>query len=345
MSIFKTPKAPDPYKTAAAQQATNVSTATAQQLLNQTDQVGPYGSVNYSQHGTASYTDPATGQVIKIPQFTQTTTLSPEQQALLEQENAFDKASNQIAIDQTGRIKDVLSKPLDLNNEATEGRLMELGRKRLDPMWAERESAFDTKMANSGIQAGSDAYKKARAEFDQGRNDSYNSLLLSGRGQAVNEALTERNQPINETTALMGAGQVQQPQFATAAPQAGVNGVDLAGMIMNNYNQQMGTRNAMLGGLAGMGGAALGGWGQSGFALSDKRAKKNIKKVGKAAKGIGIYKYDYKGESGASPFQRLGVMAQEVDDKVPEAVGIDPKTGMRMVNYSKLAQALSERPY
>ena len=340
MSIFKQPKAPNPMQTAAAQSASNTSTALAQQLLNQTSQVTPYGNLNYSQSGTVTYTDPSTGQTTTLPRFTATQTLSPAQQALLEQEQAFDKEANATAIDQMGRVRDTLGQPLDLSNDAVEGRLMELGRKRLDPMWAERESAFDAKMANSGVAPGSEAYARARREFDAGKNDAYTNLLLQGRAQSVNELLTQRNAPINEATALMSAGQVQQPMFSNT-PQVGVQGTDVAGLIQSNYAQQLASRNAALGGLAGLGGAVLGGWAQNGFATSDRKAKKGVKKIGKLS-DLGLYSYRMRGENGP---RQIGVMADEVDDVMPEAVGIDPKTGMRMVNYGRLAQAMAPRYY
>ncbi|MFT8896262.1 MAG: hypothetical protein ABF968_04785 [Acetobacter sp.] len=53
----------------------------------------PYGSVNYNQTGTQTFTG-ADGQTYSLPQFTQTTTLSPEQQSTL---NYSQGAENNIA--------------------------------------------------------------------------------------------------------------------------------------------------------------------------------------------------------------------------------------------------------
>lgn len=56
------------------------------------------------------------------------------------------------------------------------------------------------------------------------------------------------------------------------------------------------------------------------FAMSDKRTKKNIKKVGKnKATGIDIYKYNYKGEKPGTP-KHKGPMAQDVEKVLPGAV-------------------------
>ena len=52
--MVSTPKAPDPTATAAAQGAINKQTAIAHTELNNQNQVTPYGSISYTQTGTAS---------------------------------------------------------------------------------------------------------------------------------------------------------------------------------------------------------------------------------------------------------------------------------------------------
>lgn len=81
----------------------------------------------------------------------------------------------------------------------------------------------------------------------------------SARGQGFSEAFAERNQPINEITALLSGAQVSNPaQMGAATPQTGVAGVDYAGLVNNNYNQRLNANNAMMGGLFGLGSAAIG---------------------------------------------------------------------------------------
>ena len=46
-----------------------------------------------------------------------------------------------LASTQSGFLKDYMAQPIDLNNEATEARLFELGRKRLDPVFDQRDAA------------------------------------------------------------------------------------------------------------------------------------------------------------------------------------------------------------
>lgn len=248
---MKAPRAPDPYATAQAQAQMNAQTANTTQRLNMVNQYTPYGNLDYFQDG--NWSDGTAKYGVRQ-------TLTPAQQGLLDQEQQFDRKFNEIGLQQTDKIGNILSQPLNLNNEATEARLMELGRKRLDPMFQEREQAFEQNMADRGIRLGSAAYDSARRNFDQGRNDAYNQLLLSGRGQAVQEALTERSAPINEISALMSGGQVQSPQFVNT-PNTQVANTDLAGLVMDNYRAKQQNYQAGMGGLFGLGSSLLTGGG------------------------------------------------------------------------------------
>lgn len=267
MNTPSQPAAPDPAKTANAQAQANSSAAQTQQQLNMVNQVNPYGSLTYSQTGTT------TGPNGKpLPQYTATTTLSPEEQAKQKQQWEFDSLTNQLGIDQTKKLAGHLDTPVALGNEATESRLMELGRARLDPKFAQGRDSLETKLYNQGVMPGTEAYDRAMTSYGQQENDAYNQLLLTGRGQANTELLAERNQPINEITALMSGGQVSQPSFGST-PTASVASPDIAGMTYQNYQgalqnaqNQQSHQDAMYGGIFGLGGTALGGWGRSGFA-------------------------------------------------------------------------------
>lgn len=257
------PPPPDPVATANAQAAANTKAATTQQQLNMVDQSTPYGSVSWAQ--TGKWGD-------GTPRFSATTTLSPEEQRNLDQQHQFDNLVNNLGIQQTEKLTGLLAKPVDLNNEATESRLMELGRKRLQPAMDQRRDQLTTELVNRGFQPGTQAYDDEIRKNRESENDAFNQLLLTGRGQAVQEALTERNQPINEITALMSGGQVTQPNFV-GTPTASVAAPDVAGLTMDaykfgplaTYQQKSADRNAMMSGLFSLGGAALGGWGMGGF--------------------------------------------------------------------------------
>src|SRR5690606_28417418 len=108
---------------------------------------------------------------------------------------------------------------------------------------------------NSGIREGSEAWNNEMSRSSQAENDAVVQLLLQGRGAANQEIMAERNQPINEITALMSGSQVSNPTFQNT-PQTQVGGVDYMGAVNNNYNAQMQqynqgqqSNNAMMGGL------------------------------------------------------------------------------------------------
>lgn len=248
--MVSSPKAPDPMKTAQTQAAANQGTAISQQLLNMTDQQTPYGNLTYSQTGTNSYVDPLTGKTVTVPKFTSTQTLSPQQRAILDQSQAAELNLAGIANERSNFLKDYLAKPFDVN-AATESKLYDLGRSRLDPRFAEQQEAQRAQLINSGIRPGSAAYTSAMRDFEANRNDAYNQLALQGRQQAFNEAAYERSQPLNEIGALLSGSQVQSPQFVNT-PQTQVGGVDYQGLVNQQYQAKVANQQAKLGGLFGL---------------------------------------------------------------------------------------------
>lgn len=292
---MKAPKAPDPVETAQAQGAMNKETAIAQYGLNATNQNTPFGSLKYNQIGTWSD---------GTPRYEANQTLSPNIQ------NVVSNAINS------------MQKPLDLSNEATESRLMELGRSRLDPALDRRRASTEQDLYNRGVRSGSDAYREAQNSLNQGENDAYTQLLLTGRGQAVNEAQLERTIPLNEAIALATGGQ----SGYINTPGSQVAPVDYTGLVNNKYNADVGNYQAGMSGLFGLGSAALGGW-----LKSDERLKTDKEKVGETDDGIGVYKYRFKG----SPMMQMGVMAQDVKKKMPSAVRMEPD-GYYAVNYDRV---------
>ena len=265
MGKSKAPAPPDPQETAAAQTGTNISTAIANTMLGNVGQVTPNGTLSYDQTGSYDWTDPSTGSTYSIPTFTATQTLSPTGEAIntANQDTQLNLAG--IGRDQSARIGELLGTPVDLSNDAVESRLMELGRSRLDPQLAQRRESLRTSLSQQGIKEGSEAYDRAMSRNSQSENDAYNQLLLTGRGQAVQEALTSRNQPINEITALLSGSQVSQPNFVNT-PNSSIPTTDYAGLVNDNYNQRLNIwqqeqaqRQGVLGGLFGLASGGLAG--------------------------------------------------------------------------------------
>ena len=70
---------------------------------------------------------------------------------------------------------------------------------------------------------------------------------------------------------------------------------------------------------------------------SDRILKENITLIGKHPLGIGLYLFDYKSEyrDTCGYGRQFGVMADEVETVMPEAVSVHPD-GYKLVNYEML---------
>ena len=320
----KAPAPPDPKETSASQTGTSISTAIANAMLGSVNQNTPNGSLSYDQTGSYTWTDPYTSKTYTIPRFTATQRLSEIGQQTQDQTDQAQLNLGRLANQQSAFLTDYLGKPFDLNT-ATEEKIDALGRARLDPQFARQEETTRTNLINRGIREGTPAFSAAMSDFSQARNDAYNNLYLSGRSQGAQEALTQRNQPINEITALLGGSQVDQPQFVNANMPT-IPTTDNAGLINTNYNQRLQAwqqnqqqKQGLLGGLFGLGSSLL--------MMSDRRVKEDIKTVGKTKDGQPIYQFRYKG----SPLVQMGLMAQDVEKRNPDAVKtID---GIKHVDY------------
>jgi endosialidase-like protein len=151
----------------------------------------------------------------------------------------------------------------------------------------------------------------------------------AGRNQWLQEQFALRNQPINEISALMAGSQVSMPNFLNTQGSQ-IPTTDIAGLMNQNFNQQMGLytqqsnqANQLMGGLLGLGAGAL--------KLSDKREKEDIKRIGtifspgvadvdhdEPKKELPIYQYSYKQDPASTT--HVGPMAQDVEKMDPDAV-------------------------
>ena len=351
----KAPKAPD--YTALAEQ-----TAAAQRV----NQYTPYGSLTYSQVGTqGGFTNPKTGKTIGgQPIYGQTLTLSPEQQRLLDQQNQTsmnlarlqDQATARVAAQQARGFGDenlsAMGSAYDPNmatNTATQAIL-----NRLQPTLQQQRSGLETQLSNQGLARGTEAYNAALRDQNQRENDLYQQAALQGinlgmqqQGQTYQQAMARRQQglqeqnyfntrDINNLNALRSGSQVTTPQFGAAPGGANYSqaGQQQYQAALGNYNAQQQASGNLMGGLMGLGGAALQGAGYAGgfgALFSDRRLKENISKVGQLDNGLNVYSYRYKF---GGPMH-IGVMAQEVMEVNPSAVHIMPD-GFLAVDYGAL---------
>lgn len=319
----RSPKAPDPEKTAAAQGSWNSFTAQQQQQMNMVGQNSPWGSLAYEQTGTSWVTDP-NGKRVEIPSFTANTTLTPEQQAIYDQSQAADLNLATIANEQSGKIGELLNNPFEYTNRDAENWAYDLASSRILPQQEQNRKALETQLVNKGLRPGTPGWDSEMSRLTMANTDQQNQLALTGRQMGFNEALAQRNQPLNEIIGLMSGTQIQNPNATFAqSPQSQVSGVDYTGLVNNKYNAEMQAYNAKTGALGGLFGAGL-------SLFSDRRLKTNIRRVGQTDEGQSIYTYTY--VSGGPT--HMGVMAQETPEK---AVSVDPTSGFLMVDYSRVS--------
>lgn len=330
------PEQPDPYAVAEAQKQANIATAREQARLAMTGQVTPFGSLEY----VVDPTSPSGFRAI--------TQLSPEEQALQGQGQDLRAQYGGLAGEQLGRVGDTMATPFDL--EAGRGReISDVQQTFLDPQWDRQRSQLEADLLNRGIRPGSEAYATQMEQFSQQRSQAYDRMFLDAWQLANNAALTERNIPLTDLAAL-GGGAFPSPVpgvSLTNIPTPGVAPTDVAGPVMQAYQQEMNSYNQGLGGLFGLGASALGGWAQAGFPgvsaglamLSDARVKKDVRKLGDDPRGWGVYLFRYVLDGLRELGWQIGYMAQEVELVRPDAVAIDPVTRFKMVDYGALAGA------
>lgn len=391
----KAPPAPDPAATAAAQTASNQTTAWTQARLNNVNQYGPDGSITFQ----GSNIDPGTGMPT---QYSETTTLSPQEQAIYNATrqgqqtyvnaadrqlgNAYDSLSTPFSNPYTGttaaaagaaqgalsQAQNAASQPVNTDYNAIRQQAIDAANSRLQPEQNMQEESLRSRLLNSGITEGSDAWNNAYRQFNNSVNDAHQQTLLNAEnlagqsiqqtaalrqiplqeagqvgnlaGQVANvggsgeqQALTAYNEPLNVTSSMLTGQQVATPSYQSV-PQTNIAPTDVIGATMGSanirnqqYAQQMQNYSSGLGGLYGLAGAGI--LGGSMLLRSDRRAKHDIRRVGKTDEGTPIYTYKYKGDPNKAT--HMGVMAQELMKKRPAAVKKDA-TGMYAVNYAQV---------
>jgi len=325
---MKAPKAADPVATASAQMGQNVLSANANTIAQSGNVTNPYGT-RTSQIEYVPTLNPLTGQMENVARNNVTETLSAGQQAIFDQNQGSDLNLATYGNQQTEKLKELGGTPFSYNTGDHE----QWFAKNYDALNAEGNSQSDealrSRLANQGIKVGSAAYDREMKAQSAGQAQARLQALMNAQGQGFQQAQATRNQWFNEPLAISSGTQIQTPSFNPASA-GNVATTDFAGIQAASDAQKMQrwqANQANLGGLfSGVG---------SLFALSDRRAKTDIKAVG-TVKGQKVYEYRYKGQDKSTP-KTIGVMAQEVAAKVPEAVarGAD---GFLRVNYSKAFQ-------
>jgi len=341
LGLGPAPRAPAPPDYAGAARETaagNLEAARAAAAANRVNQVTPYGNLDYTVSGFDPYGNPT---------WTATTSLSDVGQQLLNNQNAASLGLGSTINAALGRVQSTMGEEFNPNLPSTgfnPGQsYQDAYMQRLAPQIEQSRESMQARLANQGVEPGTQAYENAMRQQAQRENDLLLGATTQGFGvgsqanqQAFNQAMTKYNMPLNTLSALRSGSQVQNPSFVNSAQQATTSGPDLLSAAQMGYNAQMGDFNARQAaqqsfnqGLMGLAGA--------GIMASDIRMKENIKQIHWLPNGLPVYEFEYKPEfkdiAGHGKF--VGVMAQEVELVQPEAV-ITNADGYKMVNYGVL---------
>lgn len=237
----------------------------------------------------------------------------------------------------------------------------------LDPQFSQQSESLSAQLANQGLTPGSQAYNNAMTNFNNQKQQAYsnaqNQSIMTG-SQLGAQNLQNQISGINTQAGLLGqqqgalnqqagiygqlgglvgnqvgVGQLPYSNMQSIASmipgysgtgQSSSSPADIAGLYNNQYQSQLAGYNAgqassnnTMSGLFGLGSSAL-----MGYMMSDRRAKRDIKRVGTFPNGLPVYTYRYLDEN----IIHLGFMADEVRKVAPHAVrrGAD---GLDRVNY------------
>lgn len=355
------PKTPDYTGAAQATADSNKAAALTAGALNRPTQITPTGSQTWSLKPGADPNNPQPGDWIATTSYSpeqqklyegQTTA----QQGLVNTANSgvgglaglgVGQGLGEVAPSFTGDVSKTADQ-FSADRQAISDALYANQTKYLGDQFARDDENLRSQLLSRGLTEGSAAYDNALRDQQRTQNDAYgtaanyattqsaqmqklmqDALLNSATTQqnlytqGLSGAATEQNQPLNQILALMGGGQVSQPNLQAYGQYGQYQGADMLGAAQSRYNS----------GLAGaqfnnqVNSQNMQDLAQMGMALfSDRRLKSNIRPICALPSGQVLYAYDIFGQPS------VGVMA---DETAPDAV-VTTASGYQAVDYSKI---------
>ena len=241
---------------------------------------------------------------------------------------------------------------LEGQGEKLEQATFERGKALLEPRFEEERERLEQRLVDQGLPRGGEAFTRELNRLQEGQGEQLTRLSLDAvsagrqeqsRLQALASGL--RGQQFQEQTGLSALErQIRAQQFgevgsiggfATPFTQISAPGVDVAGITNQGFqnqlaqtqqaNQARSERTSAFGSVL-QGAGSLAG---AAAIFSDRNLKENIEPIG-TENGHNIYKFSYKGKD----TKHIGVMAQEVEKIMPEAV--TEVDGFKAVNYDMI---------
>jgi len=196
-------------------------------------------------------------------QWTMNVGLSPDSQAALQAQQQLGMQRSQFASGLMGQAQQQYQNPFDYSSlpalpdaNATRNQAINAAygqsTSRLDPQWQQAADQQRDQLYSMGFREGDKGYQNAMDAFNRQKTDAYqtamNNAIGSGaqaaqqlygmgmgtRQEALQEAMQQRNMPLNEMNALLTGQQVgmpSTPSFNTGSP------VNLTGAANNVYQQ------------------------------------------------------------------------------------------------------------
>jgi hypothetical protein len=216
------------------------------------------------------------------------------------------------------------------DNELVRQATFDQGKSLLDPTFKEDRRRLEQQLADQGLPPGSEAFNEQLNRLEQSQGQQLQQLSLGSVLQGIQTAEAQRQARYNEIASLLGQAQLGGVGFDQFQPRA--SGVDIVGLgeaqrnrdFQRSANNQA-SRDARF--------AAIGQVVGAGFkAFSDAKLKTNIEIVGQSNSGIPIVEFDYIDPAFGEGRYR-GVLAQDIQDKYPEAVIMNEEKDCLMVKY------------
>lgn len=244
---FNAPKPPDPTQTADTQQQYNIGAAKSQNQVNSYNQQNPYGSMSY-------VADPNSPSGYSL-----NTSLSPQQQQLLNIQSGTKSITGQTAQDLASNTRSMYSSPYDLNaaSKGTADLLNNWRQSYVQPIFNQQSSNLEAQLRNQGLAPGTEAYNNAKNLLARNQGDVTNQYLTQNQGQAFGQALQAYQQPLQTEQSLFGMSAPQSPNFQ-GTPTSQIQPGNFAGAAQNAYQGNLQNYQNNWNNIAKLGTAAIG---------------------------------------------------------------------------------------
>lgn len=232
----------------------------ATQAAQNTNQETPFGSLGYAITGQDAAGNPI---------YTATSSLSPEQQAILNQLQTSQTGLGQAGGNLVQDASSLYSQAPDFSEAAGTQTKINMDRQLgyLTPYFTQQNDQLDNQLRNQGLMPGSEAYKRAMRSMQDNQNQSVMSFLNQTQGQSFDQAQKQYNQPLQTLSGILGLTQpASLPQNLINTPKPSLAGTDVAGITnaayqsnLEAYKAKLAQSNSMMSGLFGIGTSLLTG--------------------------------------------------------------------------------------